>query len=344
MLPGVRQPLMRPVKRKSSIKQRSLLLALPVLALLVVLCWRRSTQQGQTSVLLDKLKQKGLAGWKISADNTATTGGSMQGRQQQTAATIGSMLPASPLPKESNTFSWVSMDHIAAAAQYLQEISRQQYQQPAASSKVATYLLGPEPHDMRVQHKKVSAYLASAAHSAKVAARKSAGTRGIIINAGGPELIASTIITLKVLREVHNCSLPIELVWHTADEMDSSTLAAMQSRWGPIIAVNLSNMTWPEHHRKLTPPRDPNLQHKFFGFVRKVMSLTVSSFVAALLLDADNIPLADPADLWDMPSSKAHGNLFWPDFWAEVDSEASEVVYDMVGLKYEQTKVRQACT
>eukprot|EP00879_Flechtneria_rotunda_P017650 GHRR01018502.1.p1 GENE.GHRR01018502.1~~GHRR01018502.1.p1 ORF type:complete len:231 (+),score=69.63 GHRR01018502.1:650-1342(+) len=83
---------------------------------------------------------------------------------------------------------------------------------------------------------------------------------------------------------------------------------------------------------------DPNLQHKFFGFVRKVMSLTVSSFVAALLLDADNIPLADPADLWDMPSSKAHGNLFWPDFWAEVDSEASEVVYDMVGLKYEQTK------
>lgn len=44
----------------------------------------------------------------------------------------------------------------------------------------------------------VEAYLNSAKFAAKQAARKASGGRGIIINAGGPQLISSTIVTLKV--------------------------------------------------------------------------------------------------------------------------------------------------
>lgn len=44
----------------------------------------------------------------------------------------------------------------------------------------------------------VEAYLNSAEFAAKQAARRARGGRGIIINSGGPQLISSTIVTLKV--------------------------------------------------------------------------------------------------------------------------------------------------
>jgi hypothetical protein len=54
---------------------------------------------------------------------------------------------------------------------------------------------------------------------------------------------------LQVLREVHNCSLPIELVWHSPTEMDPTTLSVLQAQWGPIRGVDLSQKPWPDHHR-----------------------------------------------------------------------------------------------
>eukprot|EP00882_Tetradesmus_deserticola_P033742 GHRQ01038567.1.p1 GENE.GHRQ01038567.1~~GHRQ01038567.1.p1 ORF type:complete len:162 (+),score=51.89 GHRQ01038567.1:511-996(+) len=147
---------------------------------------------------------------------------------------------------------------------------------------------------MRAQHKQVAAYLSSAGFRAKVAARKARGQRGIIINAGSPNLISSTIVTLKVLREQLDCKLPVELVWHTAEEMDDGTLAALRQHWGPIVGISLSSLPWPAHHRAKEQVQQPGWKQGFFG---KVMSLTVSSFASALLLDADSIPLADPEGL-----------------------------------------------
>lgn len=34
-----------------------------------------------------------------------------------------------------------------------------------------------------------------------------------------------------------------------------------------------------------------------------------------LLLDADNLPLLDPAQLFELKEFATHGSLFWPDFW-----------------------------
>jgi hypothetical protein len=60
-------------------------------------------------------------------------------------------------------------------------------------------LLAPLPS--MLPQPQVSAYLASRAFAEKQAARKTSGTRGIIINAGGPDLLASAIVTLKVWRD-----------------------------------------------------------------------------------------------------------------------------------------------
>jgi hypothetical protein len=65
----------------------------------------------------------------------------------------------------------------------------------------------------------VSAYLASPQFKARVAARKARGQRGIIINAGGPNLISSTIVTLKVTQ--------VTTAWLTAAVMACITAATL---------------------------------------------------------------------------------------------------------------------
>lgn len=66
---------------------------------------------------------------------------------------------------------------------------------------------------------------------------------------GAEGITFSTGYCLQVLREIHNCTLPIELVWHSPSEMDPTTLSVLQAQWGPIRGVDLSQMPWPDHHR-----------------------------------------------------------------------------------------------
>jgi hypothetical protein len=59
----------------------------------------------------------------------------------------------------------------------------------------------------------------------------------------------TTVLNMQVLREELKCSLPVELVWHSAHEMDNATLAALRKHFGPIIGISLSSLPWPAHHR-----------------------------------------------------------------------------------------------
>ncbi|GBF90371.1 hypothetical protein Rsub_02477 [Raphidocelis subcapitata] len=172
------------------------------------------------------------------------------------------------------------------------------------------YLLPPEPHDMRRQHAKVREYLASPAFKARADARRAAeagpgGGRGIIVNAGGSKLLTSAAVTLAVLRRHLNCSLPVELVWHQAREMDNATLEAFQKEFGPLRGYNIADVPIPAHHRQRE----------------------------ALLLDCDNVPLVDPSVFFDDPDYVATGSLFWPDYWRP--SEKRDIAFDTVGLEYE---------
>ncbi|KAI8474523.1 MAG: mannosyltransferase putative-domain-containing protein [Monoraphidium minutum] len=203
-----------------------------------------------------------------------------------------------------------------------------------------SYLLDPEPRDMRAWHAKarapraraVKAYIASPAFKAKVAARaararESPGrNRGIIVNAGGRKLLGSAAVTLAVLRRTLNCTLPIELVWHSAAEMDRGTLEAFQKEFGPLRGYDVAAEPFPKHHRR---------EHVDLArFEGKVFSLLHSQFSEAVLLDCDNIPFVDPTRFFDDPDYQATGNLFWPDFWAVVDKK--DIVFDIVGLDYDK--------
>jgi hypothetical protein len=54
----------------------------------------------------------------------------------------------------------------------------------------------------------------------------------------------------QVLREVHNCTLPVELAWHHSQEMDNVTLAALAARFGPLRGYNVREVPWPAHQRQ----------------------------------------------------------------------------------------------
>jgi len=74
-------------------------------------------------------------------------------------------------------------------------------------------------------------------------------------------------------------------------------------------------------------------------FVGKVAALLHCSFQEVLLLDADNLPLADPTYLFDDPLYRQRGNLFWPDYWS---NWVNDEVYPFLGLERSVVQVRAA--
>ncbi len=63
-------------------------------------------------------------------------------------------------------------------------------------------------------------------------------------------LIRARTWHLQVLRDVLHCTLPVELVWQGAEEMDAETLSMLQRRFGPLRGYDISAMPYPEHHRQ----------------------------------------------------------------------------------------------
>lgn len=93
----------------------------------------------------------------------------------------------------------------------------------------STYSTNPSVEALAAQRRKLDAYLSSVAFRARQAARARLPARGIVINAGGAELLTNAILLLGVLRRHLNCTLPVHLSWHGAQEMDRATFAALQA-------------------------------------------------------------------------------------------------------------------
>lgn len=69
------------------------------------------------------------------------------------------------------------------------------------------------------------------------------------MNAGGPKVLTSAVITLRVLRRHLRCQLPVELMWDGPSEMDAATLAALEREFKPLRGYSMAGMGLPSHHR-----------------------------------------------------------------------------------------------
>ncbi|KAG7375734.1 hypothetical protein PHYPSEUDO_015402 [Phytophthora pseudosyringae] len=117
-----------------------------------------------------------------------------------------------------------------------------------------------------------------------------------------PKLVASAYATIRTLREVLGCRLPIE-IWFRQDEINRIPRAL-----SPLerLAQNKSmgNIVFRDINDSLA-----------VRFGAKVFALYNSSFERILFLDADNVPVRDPTYLFKTPEFEKTGAVFWPDYW-----------------------------
>ncbi|KAG7392032.1 hypothetical protein PHYBOEH_006508 [Phytophthora boehmeriae] len=114
-----------------------------------------------------------------------------------------------------------------------------------------------------------------------------------------PKIVASAYASIRVLREVLGCRLPIE-IWFRPDEMRKVTASIDPLRQ---LAVNDTI-----EFREIDDPLA-------IEFATKVFAIYHSAFDRVLFLDSDNVPVQDPTFLFQSHEFMKTGAVFWPDFW-----------------------------
>jgi hypothetical protein len=140
--------------------------------------------------------------------------------------------------------------------------------------------------------------------------------RGIVICAGGPVLFTNAWVCINMVRRL-GCTLPIQL-WHLGNrEMDER----MKALVAPLGVACIDAYQVRERH----PAR------RLEGWELKPYAIIHSEFKEVLLLDADNVPVADPTYLFDTPQFKETGAIFWPDF---NQLDRSRLIWRICGVPY----------
>ena len=127
--------------------------------------------------------------------------------------------------------------------------------------------------------------------------------RGIVVIAGDGTSLIRVDMLLKALARLGS-QLPVEVHYYD-QEMSEESMANLTSMWPEIYFSDLSAPT--------------NIAKTAYGLVEgrnyqfKTAALVNSRFAEPIMLDADNIPVIDPASLYETPAYKEYGTLFWPD-------------------------------
>ena len=138
---------------------------------------------------------------------------------------------------------------------------------------------------------------------------------GIVICAGGPRIFTNAYVLIHVLRRHLHCRLPIE-VWHFGPAELSPRMAEMlrELEAQPVDANAAMN---------LQPPRLTN------PWQLKPYAIKWSQFQEVLYLDADQVPLRDPAEVFAWPQYRETGAVFWPDI---IDLRDDNPIWQICGL------------
>ena len=137
-----------------------------------------------------------------------------------------------------------------------------------------------------------------------------AGTHGIVTSAAG-DFLPVLVVSLRLLRR-YGSKLPVEVFLEmTANaEVDSEIcrnvlpeLDAKCIAMGPIMAVS-------------------HLPEQIGHYQIKAFALLFSHFEEVLWIDADNIAVSPPDDLFDMDVFREKGLVTWPDYWHNTASPA----------------------
>ncbi|RLN10382.1 hypothetical protein BBJ28_00024662 [Nothophytophthora sp. Chile5] len=135
-----------------------------------------------------------------------------------------------------------------------------------------------------------------------VAAERQEPSQGIVMVVY-PKMVPSAYASIRAIREVLHCRLPIEL-WFRPKEMHNApgSLLALEQLATATQAIGITSFHEIE-------------DVKVTGFGTKVHAIYHSFFERVLFLDADNVPVRDPSFLFESQEFLETGAVFWPDFW-----------------------------
>lgn len=141
--------------------------------------------------------------------------------------------------------------------------------------------------------------------------------RGIVVCAGGPRMFTCAYVCIGILKRVLRCALPIE-VWYIGDAEMGPPMRGLLDALGTetVDAVAVGK----RHGVQVLG-----------GWELKAFALLHSRFREILLLDADNIPAADPSFLFDSDEYRATGAIFWPDL---VRVRRDSPIWSISGVTY----------
>lgn len=126
--------------------------------------------------------------------------------------------------------------------------------------------------------------------------------RGIVLLAGNGDTLMRTKVVLRALKRLES-TLPVEIHYY-GDELDSEKQGQLTSIYPNTVFNDLAG----EH----------NIMQVTFdafqiNYQLKTAAIINSRWAELFLLDSDNIPVIDPADLWESPTYNEYRTIFWPD-------------------------------
>lgn len=127
--------------------------------------------------------------------------------------------------------------------------------------------------------------------------------RGLVIVAGNADTVMHVKVILRQLKKLGS-TMPIE-IHYWDNEMDIGVMAEFNSLYDSIYYNDLS-----KDHNIVQVKKDG-----FFGinYQLKTAALLNSRWAEPLLLDSDNIPILDPAVLYESVQYTEYHSIFWPD-------------------------------
>jgi len=141
--------------------------------------------------------------------------------------------------------------------------------------------------------------------------------RGIVTCAGGQRYFTCVWVLIWMLRRVFRSELPIQ-VWHLgAVEMSEGMRAILEEEAG--VEVVDAETVIARHPARVAR-----------GWPLKPYAIAHSRFEEVLFLDADTVPLTDPAAVFDWSLYRDCGLLLWPDL---IDIKAENPVWAKLGLE-----------
>ena len=138
-----------------------------------------------------------------------------------------------------------------------------------------------------------------------------------MIAAGGARYFSCLWVTLTVLRRHLHCTLPVQIWYRGSNEMSAPMLRLLERF--DVECVDAE------------PGQLAMLGRTLGGHELKPWSILHSRFRHVIYLDADNVPLVDPATFLDGAEYARTGAVFWPNIYA---LEPSNPIWGICRIPY----------